>query len=934
MSLRDTALLDRWNETRDADAFSEIVSRHSGMVYGACMRILQDPAAAEDVSQECFIGLATGRTRIRTALGGWLHKAATHGSLNRLRAEKRRKEREKRFVQKSKSYTEPTWSDIQDHLDEAIAALPDKLRDPIVAHLFEGQTYDAIASETGAPSSTVASRVQRGISLIRKTLNRKGISASVTAVASALALGTAEAAPAPLTIALTKLAIAGTEALPSAAIASAGASIGAKSTAIGGIALMSKKIIVSVGVAILLFLGAYFVASRPEERGPTENQPAAAEVATSTEQPGEYGEQEDHAEVEPSTPALAQEQEKIGEEEVTAPPPVEPASVSGHVMDDEGYSVEGALIQLEVTQDPSRINVLKTYSARTSGDGTYAITGIETFGSDGGLYASADGYAMEVNWLRNPIAPGTDRKNINFILQRARHFVAGRVVTESGQSVPGATVQLRYYGYSEASIQRTAETGGTGGTIDDSKASSVTSGERGYFVIAIKREGLCDFTVTKTGYGPAFFASIPTGTEDALFVLLSSGAISGKVTRKDGSAVRGAQVEVTGHALPGGLEPSDVRIQAFRLPTIAGQADEFGRYEIGALGADYVYRVTASALGTNERVAKGEVRVWAGETTEDVDLVLGTQGWAVVYGKVTDASTRQPVHPLGVFASNLKADAKGTLGKMAKVETDKDGRYELRLGLTESASFRIFWRYMHSSGFGPLTEDSDVATLELEPNSEEELNFSIQEAPFSVVMLFGDKHGRPLPDVRAGIKYPKEGGGWGMQGSPMASEEDGRVTWEGLTAGQTYVALGRDQEVRWIGQSEPFTGEPAETVGDVVVVCAYPGGFEGVFTETDGRPISEVLVTCRAFQEDGILFPPRKEGRAVTNENGGFVFPYALPEGKYPWVLVTTVQPYEGSDEIYLAELSGLEIGADTIVDVGVLSGRPVSMAELARMLQ
>ena len=54
----DSALLERWSTRRDVEAFTELVSRHSAMVYTTCKRILQNDADAEDVSQECFIELA------------------------------------------------------------------------------------------------------------------------------------------------------------------------------------------------------------------------------------------------------------------------------------------------------------------------------------------------------------------------------------------------------------------------------------------------------------------------------------------------------------------------------------------------------------------------------------------------------------------------------------------------------------------------------------------------------------------------------------------------------------------------------------------------------------------------------------------------------------------------------------------------------------
>jgi DNA-directed RNA polymerase specialized sigma24 family protein len=70
MNSSDRTLIEKWTTRRDADAFAEIVSRYSGMVYATCLRILRNGSEAEEVAQECFLKLATGGTVIRSSLGG------------------------------------------------------------------------------------------------------------------------------------------------------------------------------------------------------------------------------------------------------------------------------------------------------------------------------------------------------------------------------------------------------------------------------------------------------------------------------------------------------------------------------------------------------------------------------------------------------------------------------------------------------------------------------------------------------------------------------------------------------------------------------------------------------------------------------------------------------------------------------------------------
>jgi hypothetical protein len=74
----DWALLRRWTDRRDAQAFKEIVSRYASMVYMTCTRILRNSSDAEDVTQECFEVLAQGRGGPTEHLGARCTASATN----------------------------------------------------------------------------------------------------------------------------------------------------------------------------------------------------------------------------------------------------------------------------------------------------------------------------------------------------------------------------------------------------------------------------------------------------------------------------------------------------------------------------------------------------------------------------------------------------------------------------------------------------------------------------------------------------------------------------------------------------------------------------------------------------------------------------------------------------------------------------------------
>ncbi len=112
MRSSDLALLQRWTNRRDAEAFAEIVARYAGMVYGTCRRILGDATDAEDVAQECFVKLSQADPAPQQSLGGWLHKVATNHALMCLRSKRFRCARESRFVADMPKQTELTWDEV------------------------------------------------------------------------------------------------------------------------------------------------------------------------------------------------------------------------------------------------------------------------------------------------------------------------------------------------------------------------------------------------------------------------------------------------------------------------------------------------------------------------------------------------------------------------------------------------------------------------------------------------------------------------------------------------------------------------------------------------------------------------------------------------------------------------------------------------------
>ena len=280
MDATDQVLLQKWVQTRDAEAFRTIAMRHAAMVYNTSRRILRNPNDAEEVAQECFGALVRAGDKPGAYLGAWLHRVATNLSFNRVEAGRRRQAREDRFAENAAPVTDPHNEDLYAHVDKAIAALPDKLRLPLVAHYLENQTHEAIAASIGVSRQTVTYRIGQGVERVRADLKRKGVMVTAGGLSAFLLANRSEAVPAALAAGLGKLAVAG---VPTAA-----AGIG-----MAGISgLLSLKGVLAA-VAIIALGAAGTVALRP---GLTVDSPANAPTTTASASA-------ETAAVEPAAPA-------------------------------------------------------------------------------------------------------------------------------------------------------------------------------------------------------------------------------------------------------------------------------------------------------------------------------------------------------------------------------------------------------------------------------------------------------------------------------------------------------------------------------------------------------------------------------------------------------------------------------------------------------
>jgi RNA polymerase sigma-70 factor (ECF subfamily) len=158
-------------ELDPATQFEALYEREYTSVFRSILGIVLDAAMAEDLTQETFIRAYRARHKYKPTAppGAWLHRIGVNLAISHLR-----RQRLARLLP-GRLYTPPEGRDY-DQVDarnvvtSALEVLTPKLRAAVMLHFYQGFTREEVASILGIPPGTVASRMAKAITLMRKKL--------------------------------------------------------------------------------------------------------------------------------------------------------------------------------------------------------------------------------------------------------------------------------------------------------------------------------------------------------------------------------------------------------------------------------------------------------------------------------------------------------------------------------------------------------------------------------------------------------------------------------------------------------------------------------------------------------------------------------------------------------------------------------------------
>ena len=175
--LSDTTLVSAFVDG-DASAFDELFHRYHQKIRALCLRMVSDPATADDMLQETFLNVVRSVKRVDDSFNfsAWVYRIATNACTDELR---RRQRRIQRQAESPNSAEEDILlriadSDLSGQPEEALerqrmrrliwqvsAKLPERQRTALAARELQGKSYASIARLMNISESAVESLLHR-----------------------------------------------------------------------------------------------------------------------------------------------------------------------------------------------------------------------------------------------------------------------------------------------------------------------------------------------------------------------------------------------------------------------------------------------------------------------------------------------------------------------------------------------------------------------------------------------------------------------------------------------------------------------------------------------------------------------------------------------------------------------------------------------------
>jgi RNA polymerase sigma factor (sigma-70 family) len=160
----------------DEEALAQLYDRYGRVAYGLSLRILRDPALAEDAVQEAFLTVwrsAGGFLAERAKPSTWILTLVHRRAVDLVRREDRRRGDPPELVPAVSSEAVDETAAVREQrrsVQAALAQLPAEQREALELAYYGGLTQAELAERLGLPLGTVKSRMFAALSRLRELL--------------------------------------------------------------------------------------------------------------------------------------------------------------------------------------------------------------------------------------------------------------------------------------------------------------------------------------------------------------------------------------------------------------------------------------------------------------------------------------------------------------------------------------------------------------------------------------------------------------------------------------------------------------------------------------------------------------------------------------------------------------------------------------------
>lgn len=160
----------------DVAAFEKIYDTMAGAVLGLAVRVLRNPAQAEEVAQDVMVEVWRSAARYAPARGSaksWIMTIAHRRAVDRVRSEQAATERDLRDASSS---AQTPFDEVAEHVETSLEreqarrcleSLTELQLEAVRLAYYDGYTYREVATLLEAPLGTIKTRLRDGLIRLR-----------------------------------------------------------------------------------------------------------------------------------------------------------------------------------------------------------------------------------------------------------------------------------------------------------------------------------------------------------------------------------------------------------------------------------------------------------------------------------------------------------------------------------------------------------------------------------------------------------------------------------------------------------------------------------------------------------------------------------------------------------------------------------------------